>query len=238
MREPYPPSPRPGTATSRSHEMLTALTKYRPEHFLIMRSAADLDRLCENALSYGASAAVSMNARDIVLDPRVRLKCMVPQCANYGRNLMCPPNVMDMGAFSAVLGLYTDAILVQCPIPIDADFMKAFEGSSIEDIYDSGEYHERMARSERQFQDLLCRLESDALGLGYRFAAALTGGPCRLCDECVGQGSGERCRHPFRSRPSMEAMGIDVYQTARNAGLPFDIPAKDRPVWNGVVLLD
>ena len=203
-----------------------------------MRSAADLDRLCENALSYGASAAVSMNARDIVLDPRVRLKCMVPQCANYGRNLMCPPNVMDMAAFSAALGLYNDAILVQCPIPLDADFMKEFEGSSIEDIYDSGEYHERMTRSERQFQDLLGRLESDALGLGYRFAAALTGGPCRLCDECVGQGSGERCRHPFRSRPSMEAMGIDVYQTARNAGLPFDIPAKDRPVWNGVVLLD
>lgn len=203
-----------------------------------MRSTAYLDRLCENALSYGASAAVSMNARDIVLDPRVRLKCMVPQCANYGRNLMCPPNVMDMGAFSAALGRYAEAILVQHPIPLDTDFMKEFEGSSIEDIYDSGEYHERMARSERQFQDLLGRLESDALGLGYRFAAALTGGPCRLCDECVGQRSGERCRHPFRSRPSMEAMGIDVYRTARNAGLPFDIPAKDRPVWNGVVLLD
>lgn len=214
------------------------LTKYRPSHFLFMRSAADLDRLCENALSYGASAAVPMNVRDIVLDPRVRLKCMVPQCANYGRNLMCPPNVMELEAFTAVLDRYANAVLVQYPIPLDTDFMKEFEDSSIEEIYDRGEYHERMARSERQFQDLLGHLESDALGLGYRFAAALTGGPCRLCDECVGQGSGGRCRHPFRSRPSMEAMGIDVYLTARNAGLPFEIPAKDRPVWNGVVLLD
>ena len=36
----------------------------------------------------------------------------------------------------------------------------------------------------------------------------------------------------------MEAMGIDVYLTARNAGLPFEIPAKDRPVWNGLLLVD
>ena len=78
-----------------------------------------------------------MNARDVVLDPRVRLKCMVPQCANYGRNLMCPPNVMDLDAFSAALDQYTDAILVQCPIPIGTDFMKEFEGVPLEDIESS-----------------------------------------------------------------------------------------------------
>jgi predicted metal-binding protein len=190
------------------------------------------------ARSYGASDAAVLESRDIVLDPRVKLKCMVPQCANYGRNLMCPPNVMGMDDFSEVLERYTRSILVQYPIPMDTEFMSKFSGSSIEDIYETGEYEERMTKSERQFQDLLGKLESDALNMGCRFAAAFTGGPCRLCDECVGQGSGERCRHPFRSRPSMEAMGIDVYLTARNAGLPFEIPAKDRPVWNGLLLVD
>lgn len=203
-----------------------------------MRSSPDLDKLCEMARSYGASAASALEGKDVILDPRVRLKCMVPQCANYGRNLMCPPNVMDLDTFSDVLKRYEHLILVQYPIPMDTDFMKAYEDSSIEDIYDSGEYKERMARSERQFQDLMGQLESDALSMGFRFAAAFTGGPCRLCDECVGQGSGERCRHPFRSRPSMEAMGIDVYLTARNAGLPFEIPAKDRPVWNGLLMVE
>ncbi len=203
-----------------------------------MRSSPDLGTLCEMARSYGASDAAVLESRDIVLDPRVKLKCMVPQCANYGRNLMCPPNVMGMDDFSEVLERYTRSILVQYPIPMDTEFMSKFSGSSIEDIYETGEYEERMTKSERQFQDLLGKLESDALNMGCRFAAAFTGGPCRLCDECVGQGSGERCRHPFRSRPSMEAMGIDVYLTARNAGLPFEIPAKDRPVWNGLLLVD
>jgi predicted metal-binding protein len=35
----------------------------------------------------------------------------------------------------------------------------------------------------------------------------------------------------------MEAMGIDAYQTAKNAGLPFDIPTKDKIVWNGLVFI-
>jgi len=203
-----------------------------------MSNHLDLDKLCEMAKDRGASGAEVLASRGVVMDPRVRLKCMVPQCANYGRNLMCPPNVMGMEEFSRVLKRYLHTIVVQYPMPIDAAFMEGAKGKRLEDIYDKGEYHDRMAASERAFTDLMGALESEALRMGYRFATSLTGGPCNLCEECAGQGSGERCRHPFRSRPSMEAMGIDVYQTARNAGLPFEIPPRDRAVWTGLLLVD
>lgn len=216
----------------------TVLTKYHSKYLLFMRSSTDLDILCQNALSYGASSVTVMNAKDIVLDPRVRLKCMIPQCINYGRNLMCPPNVIDIDTFSVVISRYTDAILVQYPIPLDTKLMANFKDKNLEDIYDEEDYKKRIVSSERKFQNLMGRLESNALELGYRFAAALSGGPCCLCDECVGQNSGENCRHPFRSRPSMEALGIDVYMTAQNAGLSFEVPAKDDPVWNGLLLVD
>lgn len=179
-----------------------------------------------------------MATRGVVMDPRVRLKCMVPLCANYGRNLMCPPNVMGMDEFSRVLKRYLHTIVVQFPIPLDTEFMEGSKGKRLEDVYEKGEYYERMVASERAFINMLGDLESEALRMGYRFATAFTGGPCKLCDECVGQGSDEKCRHPFRSRPSMEAMGIDVFLTAKNAGLPFEIPAGDRPVWTGLVLID
>ncbi|MBI0584533.1 MAG: DUF2284 domain-containing protein [Methanomassiliicoccus sp.] len=203
-----------------------------------MSSRADLERLCEVAMAKGASGAKSMSARGVVVDPRVRMKCMVPLCANYGRNLMCPPNVMSPDELSRVLERYHDAILVQYPIPMDREFVSGLEGKKLEDIYESGEYAERMRRSELEFMEVLGEVERQALGMGYRFAAAFSGGPCRLCDECVGQGSGEACRHPFRSRPPMEALGIDVFLTARNAGLEFEMPPKDHPVWNGLVLID
>jgi len=203
-----------------------------------MHSHADLDKLCQLARSYGASGAAVLGTRGIVVDPRVRMKCMIPRCANYGRNLMCPPHVMEVEEFSRALKRYLHSIVVQYPIPLDPEFMEGLKDRSIEEIYDRGEYNRRMVESERQFAALLDRLEKDALNMGYRFATALTGGPCRLCDECVGLRSGETCRHPFRARPSMEAMGIDVYLTARNAGLPFEVPARDRPVWNGLLLID
>lgn len=203
-----------------------------------MPSADDIKELCELARSKGASGAVAMDAGKVVMDVRVRMKCMVPMCANYGRNLMCPPNVMGYDEFARALQGYRTAILVQYPIPLDHAFMRSYEGTNLEEFYDSGEYFRRLLKSEIEFIDLLGEVEKKAMGRGYRFATALTGGPCRLCDECVGQGSGSHCRHPFRSRPSMEAMGIDVFLTAQNAGLPFEIPPRDHPVWNGLVLID
>jgi predicted metal-binding protein len=59
----------------------------------------DFEKLRLNAVKYGASKAAMILARDVVVDPRVRLKCMIPVCAGYGVNLMCPPNVMTPEEF-------------------------------------------------------------------------------------------------------------------------------------------
>ena len=199
----------------------------------------DLELLCLNAKKYGASGAAYMSSRGVVVDPRVRLKCMVPVCSSYGVSLMCPPNVMSVEEFRRVVNKFSHVVLVQYPIPLDEAFMASeFGGKPLAEIRDKGEYLKRIAESERAFMDLLCRIEKDAQGLGYRFATALSGGQCRLCDECVGQASGEACRHPFRARPAMEAVGIDVILTAKNAGLPIEFPAKDKPVWTGLLLVD
>jgi predicted metal-binding protein len=205
---------------------------------LRMSSTDDLERLCQLALSKGASAARPMSARGVIIDPRVRLKCMVPTCEGYGWNLMCPPNVMPTEQFAEVLRQYDHAILVQFPIPLDREVMKRSEGKRLEDVIVEADYVDRLAKSEVEFLDILGEVEKQAMSMGYRFATAFSGGACHLCKECVGQGSGERCRHPFRSRPSMEAMSIDVFLTAQNAGLPFEIPPRDNPVWNGLVLVD
>jgi len=203
-----------------------------------MSSHADLEKLCSMAKQNGASGAAVLAAHLVVLDPRVRLKCMVPMCPNYGRNLMCPPNVPALKEFSTVLKNYMHAILVQYPISVDDDFIQGIKDRTLEEVYQNDKYSPLMVSNKKGFSEVMAELEKEALSMGYRFAAAFEGGPCRLCEECVGQGSGEPCRHPFRSRPSMEAMGIDVFQTAQNAGLPFEIPPKDRPVWTGLLLVD
>ena len=50
----------------------------------------------------------------------------------------------------------------------------------------------------------------------------LAGGACGLCAKC-GKETGEPCRHPDRALASVESYGVDVYNTARNAGLKLPI---------------
>ena len=81
-------------------------------------------------------------------------------------------------------------------------------------------------------------IESAAFKKGMRFATGLVGGSCALCERCVDDKSSQVCRHPFRARPPMEAVGIDVVKTAQNAGLPIHLSSSENVVWTGLVLLD
>ncbi|MDD1773241.1 MAG: DUF2284 domain-containing protein [Methanomassiliicoccales archaeon] len=199
----------------------------------------DLKTLCQSAKKYGASKASAMSAEQVVVDPRVRLKCMVPVCVSYGVCLTCPPNVPSPEEFSRILSRYQHAVLVQLPFEMDRNFVELVEKKApLAEIRKDREYQAILTNNFRRLVDALGRLEADAQGMGYRFAVALSGGSCRLCEKCVGQGSGEPCRHPFEARPAMEAVGIDVVETARNAGMPFEFPARDNPVLTGLLLVD
>jgi predicted metal-binding protein len=65
-------------------------------------------------------------------------------------------------------------------------------------------------------------VESTAFYDGYYFAVGFAAGSCRhtycgLEQNCQAL-RGEKCRFSLRSRPSMEAVGIDVYRMAVAAG--------------------
>ena len=85
---------------------------------------------------------------------------------------------------------------------------------------------------------LVNQIEALAFKEGFYLAAGLIGGDCALCLDCVTPRSGEPCRHPFEARPSMEAMGIDVLETCRRAGLPMFLSSRKNVRWTGIVLLE
>lgn len=202
----------------------------------------DLGVLCNLAKQLGATNAVPLNAKAVVVDERVRLKCRVPPCDDYGSNLMCPPYVMSVQEFREVLSKYSWAVLIQIEASItdglkneiqQADDVAAFyESEKSRDIYKKvfGPVKLKLHRTVN-------KVEARANMLGYRFATGSKAGSCGLCSECIVENSNGICRHPYQSRPAMEAVGIDVFETAKNAGLPFDFSVKDKAVWNGLVLV-
>ena len=189
----------------------------------------------EVALRAGATAARIIPSNWVVIDERVRFKCEVPKCAGYGQYLTCPPYVMSVEAFSKIRSNYKWALLVQVEAKnIDStDKGKSRINPAI--LKENRELHRSF---KLKLIEIVEAVESAAFKKGMRFAAGLVGGSCVLCEKCVDDKSSEACRHPFRARPPMEAVGIDVIKTAQNAGLPIHLSSLKNVVWTGLVLLE
>jgi len=202
----------------------------------------NLQNLCKLAKKMGATNAVSFSAKGVIVDERVRLKCSVPICDDYGVNLMCPPNGMSVQEFKQALARYSKAILIQFERPLPPEMRTEIrKADDVSALYKSqgfiDSYKKTFDPIKLKLHKTVHKVEAQAFTLGYRFAVGFIAGSCRLCPECAALDQQRRCRHPFRARPSMEAVGIDAYETAKNAGLPFDIPLKNKTVLNGLILV-
>lgn len=200
-----------------------------------MTEKAFLNSFAREALSKGATSAKVISARKVAVDARARLKCLVPVCSSYGRHLLCPPNLISVQDFAEILSLYEHALILQ----VQADFDsrdKSRRGLS-EDLCRRLEGKTGTVRWQRKLHRLVNEMEALAFKNGLRFAAGLIGGDCSLCSECEGLTKGQ-CAHPFQARPSMEALGIDVVKTCKNAGLSIRLSSSEKVKWTGLVLLD
>ena len=189
----------------------------------------------EVALRAGATAARIIPSKQVVIDERVRLKCEVPRCAGYGQYLTCPPYVMSVETFSKIRSSYKWGLLVQVEAK-DIDSTDKDKGRINRTILKE---NRKLHRSFKlKLLEIVEAIESAAFKKGMRFATGLVGGSCALCERCVDDKSSQVCRHPFRARPPMEAVGIDVVKTAQNAGLPIHLSSSKNVVWTGLILLD
>ena len=85
---------------------------------------------------------------------------------------------------------------------------------------------------------LASELERDIFVDGFYKAIGMGSGPCMICNECAPVEEG--CRFPFKARPSMEACGIDVYQTVKNHKIKLEVVKEfDHPQRHfGIVLIE
>ena len=82
----------------------------------------------------------------------------------------------------------------------------------------------------RSRRALTFELERKAFVEGYYFAFSLS--DCGLCKECAGFTNGE-CRNVVKARPAFHSVGIDVFKTVRQMGLPIEtLPNRDHPDQN------
>ncbi len=169
---------------------------------------ADLENYRQMALQLGASEVEITPAQWVQVDERVRLKCAIPPCPNYGRCNYCPPYTPEPEFMRKALGRFNWAILFKTDVPP-------------EDFADISRYYPHGQKHQRKTGEIAAKIELQAFADGYRFAVGFGAGGCRdtLCNGglCQMLDSG-RCPHILRARPSMEAVGIDACDLINKVG--------------------
>ena len=179
---------------------------------------ADLENYRQKTLQLGASQAVIIPAQWVEVDERVRLKCAIPPCPNYGRCGHCPPYTPEPEFMRKALSRFSRAVLFKNDVPV-------------EDFTDITRYYPHGRKHQRKTDEIAAKIESLAFADGYRFAVGFGAGGCRdtLCNGglCQMLDSG-RCQFILIARPSMKAVGIDV------CGLVTKVGWKIYPIYKSV----
>jgi len=169
----------------------------------------DLKRYKEEAIKIGATDAKIIPAEWVRIDERVRMKCLVPRCHLYGESPNCPPYTPSPDEMRKIVEKYTYAILTKNDVAPKEDFI------------DDEKWHKAHMKHQGKTHDIVSHLEALAFNDGYYFALAFAAGGCKtaLCGGLICQflDSG-RCRFPLKARPSMEGVGIDVFNLACRVG--------------------
>lgn len=172
--------------------------------------------LLEEGLNAGMSQAAVIRADKIVVDERVLYKCMF--CSGYGNSLGCPPFVIKPNETRELLKKYQYGIIYR-----KLESPERICGTE-------AELHKNWAQQlSRDVQETVATLEGSAFYKGFYFALAFGGGRCKLCSldgDCKGL-ERRTCLQPFKKKPSMEAIGIDVYSTLRELNWTVSVVGKD-----------
>lgn len=182
----------------------------------------DLQEFREKALAWGASAAEVIPTSHVVVEERVWMKCLVPRCAALrdGGSPYCPPHTPHPDFMRKVFSQYDWAILFKTDVEPLEDYIPTSEIRAKEMLSQRRDPQGVRGFHEKTWE-ILSRLESYAQSKSYALAMGFSAGSCKhnLCHGApCGVVQSGNCRFPFRARPSMEGVGIDVFDLANKVG--------------------
>lgn len=141
-----------------------------------------------------------IDPKKIITAHWVRMKCRYG-CGDYGNTATCPPNVPSVNECEKFFKEYSQAVVFH-----------------FEKTVDEPEDHFAWTRKVNL---ALLKLEREIFVSGHQKAFLLFLDSCNICQECPG--IKEKCKEPKLSRPTPEAMCIDVYSTVRQLGYPIQV---------------
>lgn len=160
--------------------------------------------LKKKAMDLGASDVKLISVDRITVEDEVVEMCSANQCSGYGKSANCPPHVMGPGEARALIGNYEKALFFKIDVSpqllLSEDRHKIFKKVFL----------------------IASRLEALAIEHGFLETKGMAAGSCKpvFCKgrSCEALLEGGECSYPSLARPSMEAVGINVFKLAKEVG--------------------
>lgn len=163
-----------------------------------------LDALTYSAIHFGATDARIISTDMIPIEDQVIELCKDPLCESYGNCRNCPPRAMPPSEFRRYIRQYEHALIFKVDVApkvlLSDENIKAF----------------------RMIYEIIAQLKKLAVKAGLKRSVGLAAGSCKavFCsqDDCPALIDRNTCRYPLLARPSMEAVGINVFKLIEYVG--------------------
>ena len=175
------------------------------------------EELIREIESLGAYRAAWVEGDQIALSASFRTLCEQNSCGVYGKCWVCPPACGEIEALMARVRSYPGGILYQTVGRLEDSF-------DIEGMIAARRTHEALSR---KIEEALW----EEFGPGRLH---LSVGGCTLCEKCT-YPEGLPCRFPEKALLSLEACGVDVYQTTKDTPLKY-INGQNTVTYFGLIL--
>jgi predicted metal-binding protein len=205
--------------------------------------ATDFSYLAKKAKELGAIEVKVIPASSVVVEDRVRLKC-VTGCDDYGLKFCCPPHAPSVDEFRKMLKDYRFALFLKFKPSVEASDDVTL--NVMRYMYDpevpaklkeeAQTYYAKWLVDAKGILLAVLELERTAFNHGCAFAVGFMAGSCMLCTKC--DMSAKTCAHPTMMRYPEHAVGINMLKTAKNAGSSLAFPVKGKPEATALLLID
>jgi predicted metal-binding protein len=163
-----------------------------------------LNGLKEKATKIGASDATIIDTAIIPIEDAIIEYCKKPLCASYGKSAHCPPHAPKPAEARKLLKSFQKALLFK--IGVATKVLMTDESNE----------------AFRKTYEIASELEAAAQKAGFVRTKGLAAGSCLpvFCkkNKCQVVEEGKKCRFPSLARPSMEAVGINVFKLVQDVG--------------------
>lgn len=182
-----------------------------------------LEELRQLALDRGADDAVVIPTSEVIVDPRVRLKCMIPQCYSAGRSSYCPPYGYTTQEVRDIVSRYEWAIFFRVSVKNSIIAAISMTDCVKYGVMDNGGNAINLGGHYFLVFTIVKLLQKRAKALGYASTQGFGAGTCRslFCSfqlGCQDLLTRRGCLHPNLACPSMESCGMNAYTMAARVG--------------------